>query len=174
MNKCSQCKEVIQSHHIYCPHCGAENTSNSNRKAKGKKIHGKAENVKQNQNYKILAGIVVALAIIASIYWTNLNSFRYSQGQIVPTTVNKIVSSPQETLITQGSDLYQVASYFYCSCGDCQDPELVTCGCPTAKTQRDFIQKNLNDGKSVKEVRVLVSQKFGKLKPEHQISLDEK
>ena len=70
--------------------------------------------------------------------------------------------------------MYQVASYFECSCGDCQDHELVTCECPTAKSHRVFIQKHLDDGKSVEEVRVLVSTTFGKLKPEHKDSLDDK
>ena len=173
MRKCSQCNQPIHSQHPYCPNCDAENTSNRDKKENVKRLHGKAEGVNHNQNYKILAEIVIALAIIVSIYWVNLYSFRYSQGQIVPTTVNKIAIPAQETQISQGSDLYQVASYFYCSCGDCQDPELVTCGCPTAKSQRDFIQKNLDDGKSVKEVRVLVSQTYGKLKPEQKFPLDE-
>ncbi|MDP8244734.1 MAG: hypothetical protein P9L94_11675 [Candidatus Hinthialibacter antarcticus] len=174
MKKCNQCNELIQSHHIYCPNCGNESKSSKSVNKSSKKYkHSSSPNnsAQKNSHYPIVIGVVILVAF-AGIYWINQNYSRYSQGQFVTISVKSSAINSHTSQISHDSEMYQVAAYFECSCGDCQDPELVTCGCPTAKSQRDFIQKHLDEGKSVKEVRILVSQIFGKLKPEYHDSLE--
>ncbi|MBI1390825.1 MAG: hypothetical protein GC154_20540 [bacterium] len=91
-----------------------------------------------------------------------------SGGDAVPSIT---VNSPFKEInssISASSDIYQVASYFQCGCGECNDDELTSCNCPTAIQEREYIQNQLDRGKSVDDVRLLVFQTYGSIKPAHQ------
>ena len=176
MKTCTQCNEPIQPHHAFCPNCGKESKSSKSINKSSKRTKNTIalnDSTQKNSRYPIVIGVSV-IVIIAGIYWISQSLSQYFQGQLVTTSVKHSSTNFPDAQISLDTDMYQVASYFYCSCGDCQDPELVTCGCPTARSQREFIQKQLDEGKTVIETRTLVSQMYGKLKPEYQDSLESK
>lgn len=84
-----------------------------------------------------------------------------SLGQLVDRPMSFTKIDPIEPIELLQTALAQVATYFECGCGNCNDHELVSCECPTAKSQRDYIQTHLDEGKSVDEVRLLVDEEFG-------------
>lgn len=58
-----------------------------------------------------------------------------------------------------------IASYFNCACDNCEVDDLVECDCPMAKNQKSFIQKKLDEGLTIDEVRFQVFEQYGHEKP---------
>lgn len=54
-----------------------------------------------------------------------------------------------------------VARQFACSCGSCGEENLSTCTCPTAKSTKQFIEMNLNNGVSEEDVIELIKSTHG-------------
>lgn len=57
-----------------------------------------------------------------------------------------------------------IASQFVCSCGSCGEKDLDICTCPTAKSTKEFIEMNLNNGASIADVIELVKAAYGHYK----------
>ena len=57
----------------------------------------------------------------------------------------------------------RVATRFTCACGQCED-RLDTCNCETAQSERDFIQRQLQQGHNEADTVKALNHKYGGLK----------
>lgn len=165
MKKCIHCKERVSDNSQFCPHCGMEFTSDKPNKkniSNAKKI-----NAKKYRSFLLSVGVLTFIIAGLCALVAMQNTQGNYQGNLRTSSRSNSPISEKVPTLSPESDLFQVASYFECSCGDCEDHELSTCQCPTAKSQRDFIQKHLDEGKNIDEVRMLVNEVFGSLKPQY-------
>lgn len=90
-------------------------------------------------------------------------------GIVIGTMIN---DTPHVSGTSDGADLPQlydanvldIASYFSCSCGNCGDLELVSCTCPTAKKEKDFIKELIKKDYDKETIIKTVETMFGKRK----------
>ncbi|GAB4172189.1 MAG: hypothetical protein Kow00108_06790 [Calditrichia bacterium] len=54
-----------------------------------------------------------------------------------------------------------IATQFKCACGQCDDPNLAVCSCPTALEEHNFIRSLLKQGKNADKIISLVQEKYG-------------
>ena len=64
------------------------------------------------------------------------------------------------------NEMHEIASKFVCACGSCPNNPLESCGCVTARRERDYIRTALNAGLSGDEVIRKVNAEFGGLEDE--------
>lgn len=184
---CTECGSELKAatDSFYCNQCGTENTETNNfcvkcgnilqkektnrrkkssprnnhsrsRKPHTKKRLALLDIVQENKTFAVVGLVIVGFLIVLFLpnNKTSINSRNY------------IPNSSTGFAGLKGSRLNDIASKFICSCGTCDELPLETCGCPTAKGEKAFIQSQMNTNKSDSQIIKTVYAKYGWIKPQ--------
>ena len=98
----------------------------------------KTQNARNGSHGKKMAiGLIAGVALVG---WMVVLAGRGGSG-------TDVAARPAFASAALATDVQEVASLFWCSCGSCQEPELAACSCPTAVEAKQLIDRELRQGR---------------------------
>ncbi len=113
----------------------------------------------------IIGGALIAVGRIA----TNIIRKNATENKLMtvltPTTTSSTINQTSLESSAFFADAQEVASLFYCGCGECGDMVLSTCVCESPNggiAERRFIENQLKAGLEKNDVVEMVNMQFGR------------
>jgi cytochrome c-type biogenesis protein CcmH/NrfF len=162
---CKNCGNNNEIGNNFCSNCGSKLTKRNSTYHKSKKQFQKKDKQPKTLNFAdelkkhkiiLVSVVVIALFFLAKSFQNNSN---YNNLQLHSKTDNIILTKNGST----DSLTTAIANKFICSCGKCED-SLTICDCQVATDERNFIQNELGQNKSVNYIVTDVTNKYGHLK----------
>ncbi len=185
---CTNCGNILVNEYkpykIICESCGAENelgykycllcgelfntTENVHSRKFRQKHTGYISKNKKNRKRKITSGnksfglkpFLITLVLIIISFITIITIDFLTRAQIPS---NSIVESKSKNPLIEAT-VYEIASKFVCSCGNCGEQSLEKCTCKRAIEERQFIRDYLEKNSKKDDVVIALANKYGYLK----------
>jgi hypothetical protein len=141
--KCPRCGAPNRKEISFCTSCGAQLEAR----------HGRRKIPGGGFTKKIAALVAGALVVALAIA---IGHREGAQGVVEPGASAAF-----------GVEVRQVASRFWCSCGNCETPELADCSCPRAVEEKKLIDQELQQGTAELEVVRTVHRRYGGIKSQY-------
>jgi len=179
---CSKCGFDNDLENIFCISCGNklqhkaekdyphsyQHTKNMIQpvKAERSKNHHIVQKFNKNsfKNIKTLwiTGVVIAAVLIITVFLPILNKTPDKKE----TSFSKGISEWKSSNPAIEAKVYEIASKFVCSCGNCNEESLEVCKCERAIEERQFIRGDLEQNQKSEDIVVAVANKYGWMKAE--------
>lgn len=161
---CSKCQAKNNTSAKFCVHCGHVFVSVKNRIKKYKTGAASKKSFRrqrqpwwQRNSGTVLLVTVLATLLLSSVVYMNNRASKITGDYVEQKTNDMEVENKVDTVVSK----------FVCACGSCPQNPLKTCGCVTARQERDFIRNSLARGKPIDNIIIDLNEKFGGLRAEY-------
>ena len=141
-NFCSTCGKKMKPDMKFCPTCG--------------RSHEEPETLRPWHHRPEIIGVAVFL-LACAVFWAVSGDKKQNPMSVAPASAANVESYSDSRVL-------QIASKFYCPCGECKDDLASTCDCGMAGGATDvrkFIDAELRKGHSPESVTETVKLRYG-------------